>query len=223
MLIDEYNQEFDEQGVNLLERIVTNCNKMTGLIDGLLELSRIQRRELTLVDVDLSTMVVELFAEMKERYPHQKVAVSYQEGCLVRADERMLHAAMENLLQNAWKYSRNKDVAKIEFGAIDISQRESLLDMSLLPLGVSEETTIYFIADNGAGFNLKKANRLFTAFHRMHTEKQFEGTGIGLSTVYRIIEKHGGHIWAQAEVDQGATFYFTIPSAIPCPVGSDHR
>lgn len=195
ILLDDFQTSLPEDAVDLIKRIIRSGKKMTDLIDGLLELSRVQRRELVLTPVDLSGLVSELFNDMRERYPHQQVETQCQPGLTVMADERLLFAMLENLIGNAWKYSASRKPAHISFGVDTLQQQEQ---------------TIYYLRDDGVGFNMLHADKLFTSFQRLHSEKQFPGTGIGLATVKRIVEKHGGRIWADARPNQGATFYFTL-------------
>lgn len=211
ILKDEYGEQFTPDSSDLLTRIIKSSNKMSDLIDGLLELSRMQRREISPADVDLSAMVADLFDEMQERYPSRDVVVKCAEGCIVRADERMIYAAVSNLVSNAWKYSSSCGKAEIEFGVNSYDGKEIPPGLGLVPDKLSIGESIYFIKDNGVGFDMNHADKLFSAFQRLHSEKQFSGTGIGLATVKRVIEKHGGSIWVNAREGKGATFYFILP------------
>lgn len=194
ILLDDYKESLPGDAVDLIKRIIRSGKKMTDLIDGLLELSRVQRRELVLTPVDLSGLVSELFNDMRERYPQQPVETQCEAGLTVMADERLLFSMLENLIGNAWKYSAGRKPATITFG-VDTQQQDK---------------PVYFLRDNGVGFNMLHADKLFTSFQRLHSEKHFPGTGIGLATVKRIVEKHGGRIWANATLNEGATFYFTL-------------
>jgi signal transduction histidine kinase len=229
ILRNQHAERMDVEARSLIERIIRSSNRMSSLIDGLLELSRLQRRELTVRTVDLSAMVQGIFNEMRDRFPQQTVVTRCAPDCVVAADERMLYSAMENLISNAWKYSGNNKAAQIEFGCFRYADRdlvgadhEPLVSGGIsvtrkvvgnLPASLQPEDLIYFIKDNGAGFDMAHAGKLFSSFTRLHSEKDFTGTGIGLATARRVIEKHGTHIWAEAYKGRGATFYFTLPNA----------
>jgi light-regulated signal transduction histidine kinase (bacteriophytochrome) len=133
-------------------------------------------------------------AELRERDPGREVDFVIGPELIVRADERLLRVALENLLGNAWKFTGNKPCARIEFNVITQEDGKSA----------------YYVRDDGVGFDMAYADKLFLAFERLHTEAEFEGTGIGLATVARIVERHGGRVWAQSAVDQGTTIYFTL-------------
>ena len=209
MIIEDHSHELTSDTQQLLKRIVKSSNKMNDLIDGLLMLARIHRKEAHLQIIDLSSMIQAIFSEMKERFPNQDVELSLVEDCRVFADERILYSAMENLVNNAWKYSSKKELSKIEFG---ILKSESPIPSGVgdSPINIPESHSVFYIKDNGDGFDINQAQNLFGSFQRLHTEKQFEGTGIGLATVKRAINKLGGKIWAVAAKGQGATFYFTL-------------
>jgi len=168
---------------------------MGQLIDDLLKLSRVTRSEIHRVEVDLSRMAKEMAEELKRGEPERSVAFDIQEGVRANADPQLLRTVMVNLIENAWKFTRKKSDVRIAFGLMKEGGRK-----------------VYYIKDNGAGFDMTYANKLFTPFQRLHTPKEFEGTGIGLATVHRIIRRHGGEIWAEGKVDEGATFYFTLQS-----------
>ncbi|MCP5211487.1 MAG: AAA family ATPase [Hahellaceae bacterium] len=210
ILIEDYSATLDKSALDVLARIDRSINKMQDLIDGLLALSRVQRTELVKEEVDLSSMVAELFAEMRSRFPDQHVVTNYATGCLVNGDKRQLYSAMENLVNNAWKYSSKVDDAKVTFGYTTPEVAGIPSGVGMVPEALPPGTPIYFIKDNGAGFDMKYADRLFGSFQRLHSEKQFTGTGVGLATVKRIFDRHGGAIWAMAKQDEGATFYFVF-------------
>ncbi|MCP5161390.1 MAG: AAA family ATPase [Hahellaceae bacterium] len=210
MLYETHAQSLGETGGDLLQRILRNGHKMQDLIDGLLELSRVQRRDLQLAEVDLSALVGELFKEMRQRFPDQPVQATAVAGCRVMADRRMLYSALENLINNAWKYSSKNPQAQVEFGVLNSTAVGVPPGKGRVPERLAPETPIYFIKDNGAGFDMKQADRLFGSFQRLHSEKQFEGTGVGLATTKRVFEKHHGAVWAYAQPGQGAIFYFVI-------------
>lgn len=193
ILLAEYTDKLDSMGVSLLERIMSGSSKMGELINGLLELSRVQNQDVELNPVNLSEMAKSIVLELNEHTVDRTVEFTCAQDIEVQGDQRMLASVMGNLLNNAWKYSSKATQAQVEFG------REQQNDQ-----------TVYFVKDNGAGFDMEKSDKLFGTFQRLHSEKEFTGTGIGLATVKRIINKHKGDIWAKAEKGKGATFYFTL-------------
>jgi signal transduction histidine kinase len=174
--------------------------RMNTLIDDLLRLARTTRAEMHPQPVDLSALASAMAAKLQSEQNDRKVEWVIPPGLTVRGDAGLLQVALENLLSNAWKYTSRTPEARIELG------------MAPQPDGSSA----FFVRDNGAGFDMKYAHRLFAPFQRLHSERDFTGTGVGLATVQRIIHKHGGRIWPQAAPNQGATFFFTIPP----PAGS---
>ena len=193
ILIEDYGSQLDEMGNDHLRRIKSACQRMGELIDDLLKLSRISRSELHIEAVDLSQLLQSIANSFQQNQPERHVDIIIPDGVVVQGDKRLLTIALENLLGNAWKFTANEPKGKIEFG---ITGQDG---------GVA-----YFIRDNGVGFDIKDAERLFVPFQRLHSESDYPGTGIGLSTVQRIIHRHGGRIWAEAETGKGATFYFTL-------------
>jgi hypothetical protein len=173
---------------------------MAALIEDLLRLSRVTRTALKIVDADLSGMAVAIADELRREHDGRVVAFSAAPGLRVRGDTGLLRAALMNLLQNAWKFTGRQPQARVEFGA-------ELRDGSL----------VYFVRDNGAGFDMAHADRLFGTFQRLHTEREFPGTGIGLATVRRIMRRHGGEVWAESAPDVGSTFFFTLASRLAAP------
>jgi light-regulated signal transduction histidine kinase (bacteriophytochrome) len=159
----------------------------------MLALSKISRQEMQLVDVDLSEMARLTFTELKKNQPNHAFIMSIQDNIRVRADARLMSVAIGNLIGNAWKYSSKSEHPRIEFGYFK-----------------KDGERVYYVKDNGAGFDMSKANDLFVPFKRLHSEKEFKGTGVGLAIVERAIVRHGGKIWAESEVGKGATFYFTL-------------
>ena len=192
ILESDHSGQLDKDGKYFLSRIIAGCNKMGALIDDLLQLSYISRGELKTGTVNLSRIVNSVAASMLESEPERRVSFRIEEGLSVNGDERLLEVMLNNLLGNAWKYSANKEEAIIEFGCRIIASR-----------------AVFFIKDNGAGFDKNYADKLFVPFHRLHGA-EFEGTGIGLAIVQRIIHRHGGKIWADAVEGEGATFFFTL-------------
>lgn len=194
ILLEEYADKLDRQGVHYLQRVRAASQRMGHLIDALLYLSRVTRSELHRTTLDMSLLAQTIVSELHDLQAERQVAVRITPGLLVCADAPLLHIMLENLLGNAWKFTGKQPQAQIEFG---VTQHE-------------EERT-YFVRDNGAGFDMVYANKLFGAFQRLHTVTEFEGTGIGLATVQRIVHRHGGRVWAEGTVGQGATVYFTLP------------
>jgi PAS domain S-box-containing protein len=193
ILLEDYGGRLDDQGRNLLGRIVRSSSRMGQLIDDLLNISRVSRHRLELEKVDLSRMAREILAEFQATNPERKVELHVAEGLIVQGDDRLLGIALDNLLANAWKYTCHTEDTQIQFGSLQ-----------------QDGEIVYFVRDNGAGFDMAYANKLFAPFQRLHGEDEFEGTGIGLATVQRIIARHGGRIWGEGVPGQGATFYFTL-------------
>jgi len=192
-LMEDYWERLDDGGKRYLNKIRGASQKMAQLIDDLLKLSRITRHELVFEKVDLSKIVQSICSELVAEQPERQVKFNVLEGINVTGDAHLLKIAMENLIQNAWKFTSKKTMGEIEFGHL-----------------VKEKHVVLFIKDNGSGFDMKYANKLFGVFQRLHTTEEFPGTGIGLTTVQRIIMRHGGYIWAESEVNNGATFFFTL-------------
>jgi PAS domain S-box-containing protein len=194
-LISDYQEKLDEQAQHYLTRIQEASRRMGQLIDDLLNLSRITRRGINPERVDLSLLVRQVADDLQAQLPGQKAEIRVCAGMVVRADPGLMKIAVENLLQNALKYSSKQEVSHIEVGALE--QRDA-------------DGTVFFVRDNGAGFDMAYANKLFSPFQRLHGMNEYAGTGIGLTIVQRIISRHGGRIWPEAAVNQGATFYFTL-------------
>ena len=193
ILLDEYADRLDDTGKDRLKRVRAAAQRMATLIDDLLKLSRITRSELKREDIDLSALASEVIEELRKQEPERTVQCTIQPGLIAWGDARLLRIVLDNLLGNAWKFTSKRPDAQIEFGM----QRQ-------------DDEPVYFVRDNGAGFDMAYAEKLFGAFQRLHETSEFPGTGIGLATAQRIIHKHGGRIWAEGEVEQGATFYFTL-------------
>jgi light-regulated signal transduction histidine kinase (bacteriophytochrome) len=194
-LLEDLEGRLDEESARHLGRIRAATQRMGMLIDDLLNLSRITRTELTLGPVDLSALARAIADDHGAMQPDRKVAVAIEEGLLATGDARLLRQALENLIGNAWKFTSKLPEARIEFGAVQQAGE-----------------TVYFVKDNGVGFDPAYAQRLFGVFERLHGMAEFPGTGVGLAIVDRIIGRHGGRVWAEAAVGQGATFHFTLPS-----------
>jgi PAS domain S-box-containing protein len=192
-LLERHREALNDDAKHYLERIFSNTRRMTSLIDHMLQLSKISRSDLNRCKIDLSVLAMEIIEDLQSDEPDRNVDFSIQKDVLAVADETLIRNVMENLLRNAWKFTSKRDEALIEFGAWS-----------------KDGMTVYFVRDNGVGFDQAQADKLFSPFSRLHTEEEFEGTGIGLATVQRIIHRHGGRIWAEGIENEGATFYFTL-------------
>jgi signal transduction histidine kinase len=192
LLLEEQHDRLDAEGQAYLQRIVAATRRMGRLIDDLLQLSRLSRHDLHMEEVDLSGLAMQVIGELKQQSPGRSVDVSIEAAMSVTGDRGLLRIMLENLLGNAWKYSSKTRHARIEFASTRVDGRPS-----------------YYVRDNGVGFDMRYADKLFAAFQRLHGD-EFEGTGIGLVTVERIVKRHGGHIWAEARPGEGATFYFNL-------------
>jgi len=194
LLLGGYRDHLDAEGQDYLQEIVQNARKMAELIDALLSLARVTRGELRHEPIDLSAVARDVARQLAAAEPTRKVDVEVQDGLTADADPRLVRALIENLLGNSWKFTANVHPGRIEFGAVDTAAAPS-----------------FFVRDNGAGFDMAYANKLFAPFQRLHTPGEFPGTGIGLATVQRIVHRHGGQVRAQGAVGEGATFSFTLP------------
>lgn len=192
-VVEDYGDKLDENGKNYLNRIRAATQRMGRLIDDILKLSRVTRAEMQKQEVDLGQLAEAIMEEIRGSDAGRRVEVRIQQGMTAEGDPNLLNAMLTNLLGNAWKFTGKTSEPRIEFGCI-----------------VKDNKNIYFVKDNGAGFDMAYANKLFGAFQRLHSESEFAGTGIGLATVQRIIRRHGGRIWAEGVVNQGSTFYFTL-------------
>lgn len=192
-LLEDYEDKLDSTGKNYLQRIRIGSQHMARLIDDLLNLSRVTRVEISKEKINLSKIVKIIAENLQEHQPRENVTFEINENIFAMGDERLVRIALENLIGNAYKFTSKCESAKIIFGKKK-----------------SGKEIIYFVSDNGAGFDMKYADKLFGAFQRFHSTQEFEGTGIGLATVLRVINKHGGRIYAESEVGKGTTFYFTL-------------
>ena len=192
-LVEDCGDQLSEQAKSHLNRIRVSVNRMSQLIDDLLNLSRVSRSELRLEEVNLSAMAKAVLREFRRREPRRKVECVVADGVIARCDPRLLQIVLENLLGNAWKFTQNNPQARIEFAST-----------------VQGGRMIIHVADNGAGFDMQYAANLFGAFQRLHGAAEFPGTGIGLATVKRIVNRHRGRVWAEAVKGRGATFRFTL-------------
>lgn len=194
-LYEDYYEKLDEPARHHLKRVLTATQRMADLMDALLQLSRLTRGELRRKKVNLSLLAEGVAEELHKQDEKRRVTFIIQPEMTAHVDDRLMQAALVNLLDNAWKFTALCEDAVIEFGQTRLA----------------DETQVYFVRDNGAGFDMAYADKLFGAFQRLHSEKEFGGTGIGLATVQRIIHRHGGRIWAESEIGAGAVFYFTLP------------
>lgn len=195
LLEDYQNKPLDETGKDYLERVRAGVQRMGHLIDDMLKLSRVTRSEFHPKSVDLSGLVRNILNDRQLNDPSRIVDAAIQEGLVVRGDPDLLQIAMENLIDNAWKFTGRSSTPRIEFGA-----------------AVHSGKTAFFIRDNGVGFGMGYVHKLFVPFQRLHSTHEFPGTGIGLATVKRIMDRHGGEVWAEGEIGKGATIFFTLPA-----------
>jgi K+-sensing histidine kinase KdpD len=193
ILQEEHAAQLDAEGQELFKRVRKASQHMGQLIDDLLKLSRLTQQEVIRVQVDLGALAKTVLKELREAEPGRSVEIEIGEGLTVNADPRLLRVVLANLFNNSLKFTRKNQQAKIEFNAFQ-----------------NGEEKIFFVRDNGAGFDMQFAGKLFGAFERLHNSDEFEGSGIGLATVQRIIRRHGGRVWAEAAVNQGATIFFTL-------------
>lgn len=194
LLIDECQDELSPPAPDYLSRIRAASRHMNALIEDMLKLSRVSREQMKRESVNLSTIARDILDEYQQSYPTRQVTTNVEDGLIVNGDEALLRIALENLLSNAWKFTGEKDDGRIEFKAAKLDGEEA-----------------FCISDNGAGFDMNHADKLFQAFQRLHPSHSFPGTGIGLAIVYRIIKRHGGRIVGEGRINEGASFTFTLP------------
>lgn len=197
MLMEDHGERFDEAARQHMSRVCAATDRMSRLIDDLLALARVSRSELRRERVDLGAVARGVVEELRERDPARAVQVVVEEGLIVDADPRLLEVVLENLIGNAWKFTARKPAATIEVGSAPCN-------------GDGPPGRAYYVRDDGAGFDMTYAGKLFSPFQRLHGIHEFDGAGVGLATVKRVIGRHGGRVWAEAEPDRGATFYFTL-------------
>jgi PAS domain S-box-containing protein len=197
-LLEDYASQFDDVGKDYLQRVRSATQRMGQLIDDILNLSRVTRSEMSIEQTDLSAMASDVVVELRRAQPERQIDVEVAAGIDARADLHLIRIVLDNLIGNAWKFTGKRNDAKIEVGV----ER-------------SGDETIYFVRDNGAGFDMAFVDKLFGAFQRLHAAADFAGTGIGLATVQRIVHRHGGRVWAESVAGQGATFFFTLPEGNP--------
>jgi PAS domain S-box-containing protein len=192
-LLEDCGDRLDDDGRDHLTRVCAATRQMGELIDGLLGLSRLSRGEIVREPIDLTKLAEDISERLRSTHPDREVDVVVEPGLTVEGDGRLLRAAVENLLGNAWKFTGKRAGARVEVGRTTVDGK-----------------TTFFVKDNGAGFDQAYVHKLFGAFQRLHGASEFDGSGIGLATVHRIVRRHGGSVWAEGEIDRGATFYFTL-------------
>ena len=206
ILLEGHRDKLDEEGKRLLTIVSDNTRKMGELIDDLLQFSRTTKKEMTYFQVDTETLVRSVIEELKPFLEGRNVAIELKPLPSTMGDYALLRQVFINLLDNALKFTRNREAAQIEVAGTE-----------------NETETIYYVRDNGAGFDMQYAHKLFGIFQRLHGQTEFEGTGIGLALVQRIIHRHGGRVWAEGKVDQGATFSFSLPREKPLTVSAEEK
>lgn len=192
-LLEDDADRLDDEGRESLRHIRESAQRMAQVIDDLLTLSRVTSAAIRHDRVDLSSLARDVLARLRRDHPEHRVEAVVDDGLVCVGDQGLLAVLLENLLGNAWKFTRIREVAQIEFRA-----------------QAASGPVVYLVRDNGAGFDMADAPRLFEVFQRLHSAHEFEGTGVGLATVQRIVRRHGGRVWAEGEVDRGATVYFTL-------------
>jgi PAS domain S-box-containing protein len=195
ILYEDYNEILDDQAKDYLQRIRKGISRMHQLINDILRLSRITRTEIQYEKVDLTTLSQSVIKKLKNTNPHRKIETKIQKNMVVEGDKKLLEIVLENLIRNAWKFTSKTKRPEIEIG-----------------ITKQDNEKVFFIKDNGVGFDMKYEEKLFTPFQRLHSDDEFQGTGIGLAIVQRIIRKHNGLIWAKSQVGKGATFFFKLPN-----------
>jgi signal transduction histidine kinase len=194
ILAEEVGESLRGDARDALQRVIRAGSHMAELIDDILELSRITRRHMSVGRVDLSQCAGEYFERLRSEEPNRRLEYHVEKNVIVSWSRELLYAALKNLLENAWKFTSKKETAKIQFATTTLAGE-----------------TVYFVRDNGVGFDMEYVDKLFDTFQRLHPKEAYPGTGIGLATVKRVIERHKGRVWAESEVGKSATFYFTLP------------
>jgi PAS domain S-box-containing protein len=195
VLLEQHANQLDPRGLDFLRRISEASLQMDRLVDDLLRLSRVSRSEVQPQEVNLSRMAEDIISELKKAEPARSVKTSIQPGLKALADDRLIRLVLDNLLRNAWKFTSKNTSAAIEFGKVD------------------GDEPAFFVRDNGVGFDMAYAGRLFGVFQRLHSTADFPGSGVGLAIVQRVVKRHGGRVWAEGDTNKGAIFYFTLPVA----------
>jgi len=203
LLLQDYGDKLNTEGKHYIHRVRENAQRMGLLIDDMLSLSQVTRGEFNRKPCDISAMATASIKKLQDYEPDRQVTVDIAPGIIGRVDKSLFENLLDNLLGNAWKYTSKTENPHIEIGTT-----------------IQGKETIYFVRDNGAGFDMQYAGKLFDAFQRLHEDEEFKGTGVGLATVSRILKRHGGRIWAEAEIGKGATFYFTLENQFELSDGS---
>lgn len=214
ILLEEHSAEFSAEARHYLERIAQGTAHMERLVDALLAFARVGRREIQRKHVRVEDVVALALDDVKTEHEGRQIEFVMRDLAPCEADPMMLRQVFVNLLSNAIKYTRVRPNARVEIGTLGPEELRTCNSTPPQMPAVRAGTSIYYVRDNGIGFDMRYANRLFEVFERLHNPNEFEGTGVGLATVQRIIQRHGGTVWAQSEVDKGATFYFTLPPAL---------
>jgi two-component system sensor kinase len=195
ILVEDYENELDDEGVRLLNIVRDNTAKMGQLIDDILLLSRAGRQEMNITEIDMKALAQSVYENIKTGIGDRQINIEFKNMPIAKADRALITQVYQNLIGNAVKFTSRTEDAKIEVGATE-----------------TKDEVTYYVKDNGAGFDMKYMNKLFGLFQRLHSPEEFEGTGVGLSIVQRIIRRHGGKVWGEGEIDKGATIYFSLPS-----------
>lgn len=204
ILMEDHKAQLNTEGAELLTRIFDKTKEMGNLIDAMLNLSRISKTMPMMMDVDLSMLAAEIIEQQQEASPERKAEVTIAPGMKAECDVTLVRSVLDNLLRNAWKFSARQEVTRIEVGHIAYPGE-----------------AVFFVRDNGCGFDMAQADQLFSPFKRLHSQQEFKGTGVGLSIVQRIAARHGGRVWVEAARDQGATFFFTLAARRADAAASD--
>ncbi|MGB7569904.1 MAG: ATP-binding protein, partial [Chitinivibrionales bacterium] len=193
ILLKDHGEKLDQEGKQMLNKVNESTRRIRDMISGLLDISRIARAEMRREKIDVSALVRAIAQESRKNEPTRDAEILIEDGLFAEGDAKLLPIALDNLIRNSWKFTGKREKTIIEFGKIENRGKEA-----------------FFLRDNGAGFEKKHAYKMFTVFQRLHSDSEFTGTGVGLATVQKIIRRHGGEIWAEGEIDKGATFYFTL-------------
>lgn len=206
IVLADYADRLDEQGKDYLGRVRRGAAKANDLVEGILELSKISKQEINRSQVDMSGIADSIISELRRSDPQRRVDADIKEGLTVFADRRLIELVLSNVLRNAWKFTSKTKDPRIEFGKTSADETGPISQAGLMP----KTGPVFFIRDNGAGFDPAYAEKMFLPFHRLHGDSEFEGTGIGLAIVEQIIRRHGGKVWAECDREKGTTIFFTF-------------
>ncbi len=212
ILVQDYAPNLPAEAQRMLRKVASNAELMGRLISDLLAFAHLGRQPLTMKPVDTNELVRKALSTLSAEQENRRVEIHTADLPACHGDPALLQQVFVNLLSNALKYSRKREIARVELGAAKAGD----LPKGILPDNIAPQAVVYYIRDNGIGFDMQYATKLFRVFERLHSSEEYEGTGVGLAIVRRIIERHGGRVWANAAVDQGATFYFMLPPPPPC-------